>query len=429
MQNKGFIFLVCAVFIVVGYAAYDYQAEKKSALAQHESSKIVNLKKDQVIAFEIAVADTDKIALQLSDSKWMLIAPLEESADPDAVNEYLQAATLESSTAIAKQGDGIQWKLFGLDVPKAKLTFKSADQQVIIEVGSKKNFEGDSYIRRNGENKVLVASSIWWARAEKKFAEFQDKRLMREPVAQVEKLVLKLNKQNLSLAKYDEKWVLNEKPMWHLDQNKVREIIAALNTAPVLERKDKIEKSPTAAPVRLEVQLKDKKSWTADIWMSQQNEPYVQVAGQGPYLKISPTEYDKFARVKAVHLRKKSEAFDFKKDDVDSIDFVTPLKISRLNGEAAKKLIPPLQKLEAIEFLGTKVEWPKEKSQMIFRNKNNQEIYRLEISGPEKKNIEGVDRAVYLVKTNLFDEFVWVDESEISSLDLDKIFEAKEEKK
>jgi hypothetical protein len=415
-MSRKFVVLISAVAITVGYAAYDFYDQKQTDDKKNLQSQIVKLTKTEVN--EIQIIRTDgTISLEKVNGDWKINSPIQELADNQSVEDYLTAATLEKSTAVVKEGQGIDYKIFQLDPSKAKLVFRSPQKTVTVEVGGIKNFDGDSYIRVNGEDRVLVASSIWFARGDKKVFDFQDKRLMKSDPAGVSKLTIKRPNDTIAIEKRNDLWVYVDHPDWKIDQNKARDLIASLSSIQAYDFQ-KIDPAP-AVKMSVEATLK------TNTWKSSWALNAVQTPDSKLWYKINQTDFDKYFKLKKEALRDRSLPFLFKKDVVAKIDFKSPVKTFSLD-HPDSSFLSKLAKLEAYEFLGKKEQLGKNIKEVKLLGKDGDVVFALQMSGPEKHKFDGLEKAVYLAKTNLFDEYIYIDSVAIDNLGIESLAEKKE---
>lgn len=303
-------------FVVVALAAYayffDFKKSQQEASEKREQAELLKVNPDQVNDVIIEKPDA-KIELKRDTDGWSLIEPFHDKADNEAVDIFISTATSESYTDIVKEGDEVNWALYGLDKPKAKITFvTSAGEKNSFEVSEKKNFEENSFIRRNGENRVLTASGTWYARAAKTPFDFRDKRLLRSQIAKVEGVLLTAGKDREELVSRDGVWINPQDKAKKLDQNKVRDILQSISDAQA--QNFILERVPTAAEqakYRLDkpaaiIQLKTAdKTWTAKVAQDPEHFYYVWTSEPALVLRFQPGSLAKILNLRASELIEK----------------------------------------------------------------------------------------------------------------------------
>jgi len=179
MKKTTWFAVFVAVFVGVTYYFEFYQAGKEEMI-KGEEAKIVSFPGDQIHQIEIE-NKSGKILLKRDADGWRLEEPLKDWADnqfvEDLVNGLVNEKTIDT---IVGENEKLNWSVFGLDKDFAKLAFTNQQgNSILIQVSAKKNFEGNSFLRRGSENKVLVGTSQWVLRSQKSVLDFRDKRLFR----------------------------------------------------------------------------------------------------------------------------------------------------------------------------------------------------------------------------------------------------------
>jgi len=433
MQNRGLLILLGLTFFAVGYVIFDFQYEKHTENKKSNEALILKLEKDQINEFEIErfgpAGISEKIVAKKAESGWQLVLPVQDRGDEGAISDFIEASTLEKSQQIIKEGDGIDWKIYGLDQPKGRVTFKTnSGQSVSYDVSTMKNFIADIYLRKAGENKVHLASSTWTARVDKQAYDFRDKRIMRDPYSAITQIVLRFPKESYTLLKEEGKWKSPDQPEWNLDQTKAGEISSMLSTTAVLEfvqdgemTKEELKKRNLKEPkVQVQASLQGGKKWQALFYQNEKKEYFIQTSDPKRLVRVSLADGDKVATKTLAALRNVREPFDFKKDEA--------------------------QKLIVYQEGGKKEEFGLDRAENIIRSLRNLEVKDFNVQSPPKKLedfVEVLDQnqksifkmstvkvgAKVFVKTNLFGQLVALEESQIQKLGIEKLFEKEEIKK
>jgi hypothetical protein len=246
-----------------------------------------------------------KINLKRSIDGWSLLEPLIDFADNVAVEDFLKGVATERIIDVAKEGANIDWSLFGLDHPEGKITFlTSGGQKQSFQISNRKNFEQNTFARRDDEQRVLVVSSNWQQRLEKTPLEFRDRRLLRHRIATIDTFKLENANGILQFKMKDGQWQDSSNLGVTLDQNKVREMLQSISDA---KAEDFVQKARSSLKVLFSLELNlGGKLWKADIGQAQDLKIYAEVSEPNHLLKMEPGALDKF-----IHLKKE----DFKKID------------------------------------------------------------------------------------------------------------------
>jgi uncharacterized protein (DUF2147 family) len=309
MRSKK-IWIFAGLIVALGVYAYvfDYRKSKDDADVKFEQAKLIHSNPDQINEFTVEKAD-QKIHLKRDTDGWHLLEPFKDLADNEATELFVSTATSENYSDIAAEGKDLKWAMYGLDKPKATITFFStAGEKTTFEVSEQKNFEQSSYVRRNHEDRILICTGTWYARAAKSAFDFRDKRMLRFQIAKVEALTFTHDGEKLSLVSKDGVW-MNSKDSKKLDQNKVREILQTISD--VQAQNFTLETTPSAAQQKelgldqpmatLQLKIGDK-DWTAKLSKAKDGFYYAWTSEPVFVLRIQPDSFSKFRNLNATDL-------------------------------------------------------------------------------------------------------------------------------
>lgn len=320
---KAWIFAGLVVALGLYAYVFDYQKAQRESDTKFNQSKLIRSNPDQINEYVLEKPD-QRVHLKRDTDGWHLTEPYADLADEEAAELFVSTATSENYIDVAAEGKDVDWALYGLDKPKATITFFStAGEKNVFEVSEKKNFEESSYVRRNHEDRVLVVTGTWYSRASKTAFDFRDKRMFRFQIAKVEGVNLISEKTKLELVSKDGIWK-NPKDPRKLDQNKVREILQAISE--VQAQNYTLEKAPTPAQQKelgldkpmatLQLKMADK-NWSAKISKARDGFFYAWTSEPVYVLRIQPDSFSKLRSVKTEDLIEapKAEKPAAKKED------------------------------------------------------------------------------------------------------------------
>jgi hypothetical protein len=455
MQNKGMKILTVAAVLAVGYAIYDYQSEKNGEQKKSEQSKLIHFDKDQINSFDIkpTAAGVEEIHVDRTQEGWKLTAPIQEVADQSACEDYVGGSILEQSKDLVKTGAGIDWKIYGLDQPKAILSFTiNSGQAEKIDVSAKKNFAGDSYLRIEGEDKVYTGATTWFNRANKRVFDFRDKRLLKKDAVNIKKFKMVHGKDSWMIEKKDGAWVAPAEPLWKLDQVRASETAFMLNTVNALEFSK--EGAASASELKsfglnrpsftVEATLKEDKQWKA-IFVDHDNKRYVQISEPAQILQISGPDMDKLGKMKLEDLRDKHEPFSFDKTLVkkmkiingdlsaefelksDDWDLLNENKDLQYQKERPRAVLALIKNLEATDYFPPSAGAVRANihNAISFYGADGKAVIEVTFLGSYKKKVDGVDKNYILTKSNLFPTNVGIDEGTLRAIGLETIVQHK----
>ncbi|RYZ82020.1 MAG: DUF4340 domain-containing protein, partial [Proteobacteria bacterium] len=288
MNKTGGFALFVAILLGITYYtefyAVEKEAEKKAVLTRVISDKADHIQQVQV--------DNSKgrIVIKRDADGWTLTEPEVAPADNQYVEEFVNALANEQSTEAAVEGDKIDWNLYGLATDFAVFTFTSNQgASTAISISSKKNFEGNSFLRRNQETKVLISGAQWQAKSQLGFTDFKDKRLYRGKIGAIDSITVKGAKADVHVVLKDSLWLSPEQPAIKLNQNRVREILTSLNQIQATDyvNKDELKKLKLESKSVLKLGLTDK-VWSAELKQAADKTIYAVISEQDAVARLQP---------------------------------------------------------------------------------------------------------------------------------------------
>ncbi|MGZ3690540.1 MAG: DUF4340 domain-containing protein, partial [Pseudobdellovibrio sp.] len=326
--NKTLLFAV--VTVALTYFVYEFEYKKSQLLESSSQGLILSFNPDQISYFQIVKADI-KMALQKSETGWKLMEPIFEEADSDRIEEMVNALTTERQIAVVKKTDGsfteTELSEYGLDKPIATFIFKNnAGISQKIEVGSLKNFEGQSYLHVDSSSVILLGSSFWYTRAQDNLIQYRDKRLFRERIAQINRMKISNLQHTFELKRVDSKWV-SANNSFDLDQNKIRDVLKKISDSSIeeyaFEGEPSVsllkEKGLNETAVSLELST-EKMNWVAKMNVNKTDGGLYLLSDRPTYLaKVSPLIWETISTLSLDSLRDRTSAFVFNADEVKKI--------------------------------------------------------------------------------------------------------------
>lgn len=461
-KNRGFFILAGLTIAAVGFAVYDFRSEKSANESKLEKSRLVAWQPDQVNQVEIsgstASATTkdstavisNKIKLVKTVDGWKIEEPIQEMADPAVIEEFVGGIVSESSDEVLQENQQIDWKVFGLDEPRGSISVQNnLGEKMTIFISAKKNYQGDAFLRRNQEQKVLLASSTWFSKLDKKVMDFREKRLLRKSLATAEGLDFQAGGEKFSLVYKDQKWTAPAHADWNLDQNKIREFLANLSnplihdytkeSAATPEERKKWGLSPSRAEMK--VKFKDGSVWTGTLGRDAGAVDRVEISEPPVVVVIPAADAAKFAEFRLDSLRDRHEPFAFKKVDVKKIEFESSEGVSsfelkgelwepvkkirnddKIGSERVAGFLARLGALEVGEFADKKTLPDRMGDVVRLRDDKDQIVFELRIGEKQKRKLLGRDRPLVQAKTNLYPDLFWLDDSTVRQLEVDEFF-------
>lgn len=317
MKLKGRTILVLALLLFGGYAVYDFFQDKKKEEKTMEESRLLTVNFEQVDQFEVQKG-TQKIVVKRTVDGWELQEPLKDLADSNVADDFVKGVVPERIIEVAKEGSDINWSLYGLDKPLGTITYKTtAGAQNTFAISEKKNFEENSFLRRDSENRVLVVNSNWQNRVNKTVLDFRDRRFLRHKIASVDSISLKNEKGTVEIQRVDGKWEATGKKDFKLDQNKVRDLLSKISDAKAADIYSFTDKVPEQKKLfTLDLQMADKK-WTAQVGQAKDLLIYAKVSEPQFQYKMEAGALDKLIKLTLEELKEEPPKKEEKKNQAD----------------------------------------------------------------------------------------------------------------
>jgi Domain of unknown function (DUF4340) len=235
--SKRFV-LVLAVLVAAlgGYVVLFERGSLTSKQLEERKSKVLrSFLRDHVLRLTLTRSGVKLVLERARESDgtlslWRLTAPLAGAADQDAVDRLLgELEWLSPRRVLENVGDADRAQL-GLDKPRFRFGYRIDDQDYEAEVGGR-DVQGDNhYLALGGERTVYVVPKTLVEALDYDVGHFRAKEFLGDITsAWAARLKLTRGAEQLSLHKEGERWwVLNE-PKSLADEQRVRQLVAALD--------------------------------------------------------------------------------------------------------------------------------------------------------------------------------------------------------
>lgn len=291
------------LFVVIGsLAAWDIYKSSNAEKKNNQNALIISNSIDQIDKVQIVNLDGEILLIRGIDG-WKLFKPLEDIADNNAVEDFLESMKEDRIIETLDSSETIDWANYGLDKPYAVMTLTTSGGKVnSLQVSSKSNFEDNVYARKDNEDKVSLVNSIWQSRLEKKAIDFRERRVFRHSLAAVDHFQIKYKNEVYKLIRKDGNWVDSLNLKEELDQNKVREMLTEFSEAKGSEVLDKLP-AKLVPMFTISVQ-RDGKAWEAQVSQASDFGIYVSVNDPKYLMKLEPGALDYFIEFSIKNLKK-----------------------------------------------------------------------------------------------------------------------------
>lgn len=432
MKRKNLAVFAIFVSLVVGYAGYDYWSTQRDEKRSSEQRLLLTANPDQVQKVALHMNGKD-IELERQAEGWKMTKPVQDAGNAVVIDQYIEGIATEKSQNTVAEGDKLDLAAFGLDHPKGVIELGlNSGQTVRFTIGQMKNYQGDAYLRKDDEAKVMIVSSTWFSKVEKTAGDFRDKRLMRRSNATTEKIFYEKGTEKFQLIKKDGQWQAVGHSDWKLDQNKVRELLAQLNSTEALEfiaegdakpaELKKWQLDPPQFRLQVESSADSKlKPWTAGFAAGPDKVFRVHVSEPNQVLKIAPSELGKFQILTLDSFRDRSEPFQFDHSKVKKVDIKLGEKTFNLKSDDPKvqELMKQFDKVKVAEFTTGK-HAPFEQ-EISLKDESDKEIFKFQWGGLHSVANSQGNRTVFSAKSSLLPQEFSISESDLNLLNLNEI--------
>jgi len=445
-KNKALIMWGAVAVVAIAAAVFDFQWEKLQTEKKSQTTKVLQMESSQVAAFELTAASfsvnregtplmTNKVRFEKTPEGWWIKSPIDERANQDQVLGFLEGVIQERAPEVNLTDAEVDWSQFGLEKPLGTIQlFDQSNQSYRISVGARKNFQGDAYLRRGEEQRVLLGTSGWFTRIEKTLFDFRDRRILREASMNIKAVRIVEGKQDTRFVLQGATWVTPEKPDWKLDQVKVREILSGLVGDVVTEFKregiasqsELKEFGLAPAALQIEVTIEGKEQpWKAELSKLESQNHLVRVSEPAMVAVVASSDVGKFFGLDIAKLRDLKSPFEFEKGKVAKVevkhgdDFFRASKTGEswtieekstdqadLKAELVSQLVEKVQELEAKEFRGAAEAQKAERvpTEIRLSNDKGETVLELVLGDLQKRRVGGPSTNLVLARSNLSDE-------------------------
>ncbi|MBC7420160.1 MAG: DUF4340 domain-containing protein [Bdellovibrio sp.] len=446
--------LLGAATMTLALAAYFFDHKKQEIKSQKQDadSQIIYFNLDQINMFEIQ-KKKEKIVLQKSENGWTLLEPIQDRADNTQVEDLLKTLTTEKMITFAKESETLtaaDLKEFGLDVPAAVYVFKNnAGKSEKISVGTQKNFEGNSFLRIDSDNRVLVAGANWLAKADNNLLYFREKRLYRGNLGDITLVIVKSLQDKFELKRVDNVWAATGHEFL-LDQNKVREMLRRISETSIQEYVFEGEPSANVlkekglikSPVELHLNAAES-TWAVSMNQNEKERALFALTDRPTsFVRLDITEWEFFGNLSLDSLRDRTTLTRFSLDEVRKVYFksdnkevsfvkegdlwklASPLAEGKVFSETELvKSINRLHDFEISEFVDKGSEVFKGSNMLILKTDSDRLVYQLNW-GPELKlKRKGAEKDYFYARTQLDPLIFAVEKSKIQALGFQQIIQ------
>lgn len=212
--------LALAVIVLIGglYIHFVEQETETTSEALEKGKKVFSEEKDlSDHVSRLAVKRDDgefhfERAGEAADASWKMTEPLKARADKSEIKSIASdLEDLKIKNAISAEGKNLKLEDYGLDKPKAEITFSVDKNEYKLLIGSASPTDEDEiFVRRAGSDRIYIVSKSIYGKANKSLNEYRDKKVIDVEKDKVLSLKLDWNdKTDLLTSRMGTEWVLN----------------------------------------------------------------------------------------------------------------------------------------------------------------------------------------------------------------------------
>jgi hypothetical protein len=231
--------ILLGLVIAVGVWIKFFESKQPNTVeSERQAGNVLNFDRDKLSGIVIKNGD-DRVALQLTNGKWRLTAPVQDQADASAVDNLISDLETWRKVAVVSNREGNSAKgslsQYGLAEPKLTLTLQMPQAPPTIRFGKEAAFTGEMYVQVGEGTPIVIAAQNVLTDISKKPDDFRDRKLTSLTTAQVDRAVVKSLAGEIELAKKNGHWEI-EKPLHARgDDEKIGDFLAQLTNARIEE--------------------------------------------------------------------------------------------------------------------------------------------------------------------------------------------------
>lgn len=439
---------------MIGFIIYYFEfIQKEQIQNEQQNSMFVIKSQPQDINFLQIQNNKSILTLQKNNQIWQIIEPIQDQADQVIMTDLIKNLS-EQKTQNIETATDVNLSEFGLEQPQVVYLWKSSTgQSEKIQISSQKNFEGQSFAKISDELKVRIVDPIWMAKAESSVTFFREKKLYRGDISKLNHIKIKSLNEEFVLKKNEQKWIYPKSPEIELDQNKIRKMIKDFSEATIQNYISEGEASEKDLKIKgllkplsqIEFANVDE-IWNVSLNLSETDKALYGLTSKPSFLiQLDISQWEKFANANLDSLRDRKSLMTFSITDVQKFF----AKIQNINYEflnenqtwnlksnlpenneflpiESEKILNQIHDLEISEFVAPELAKNFDgKNMVILKSANDQLIFQLNWGPLVNIKSNGLEKEVYLARTQLSKNIFAIDKNKIDDLNLNRVFKIK----
>lgn len=224
------------LFIAVALGAFIFGLDRWSQSTRERRERadhVVRVKRENIQGFTIRNGD-ETIRVRAEGDAWKMIAPWQDDADADVVDQLLDAIqSLRPEDVITDLGKGEKrrqmLKDFGLNKSRLRLKLEGKQMPAEFQFGLETAVQGESYIRLADDDAVYIVSDDLKNIVFKKPEDFRDHRMTPFLTTVINRAIFRLGGGEIELAKEQDNWMLVRPIKGRASNDAVVDILTKMN--------------------------------------------------------------------------------------------------------------------------------------------------------------------------------------------------------
>ena len=229
MKGRSTLILLGLLIALSAYVyIIEYKGKEKKEKAVELASRVSLWSKEEISGLILKQAG-EVIRFQREGENWRIITPVHTDADKYAADELVSAVT---SSVIEREILAEDLAAFGLAIPSYTLILeKSGSITDTLYFGEKNPTGTYFFMRRSGEDRVILTGTSLETHLKKTLFDFRDKSVLPFQKADVRELKFESRGKRVSLEKKGNDWIINSPIQTKADNNTVEGILNKLSSA------------------------------------------------------------------------------------------------------------------------------------------------------------------------------------------------------
>jgi hypothetical protein len=153
------ILLVIAAILLAYILLFERDRPGRAVIDSRSGLLVESFVRERITGFRIASGD-DRLTLAREgegfDETWTLEEPKQAPADPEVIEDYLRNWEFAVPVRTRQSPSAEDIASFGLDAPKAEVTFEMGRAKVRVSLGTGSPVDGGGYVRIDEKPEVMV---------------------------------------------------------------------------------------------------------------------------------------------------------------------------------------------------------------------------------------------------------------------------------